>query len=67
MQLRDFARLTQPVDMFPAGSIGRIVGRCIDQSAYIVEFSHHARIEVTAEQVEAARDAEEAGGGRLSH
>lgn len=67
MQLRDYARLTQSVDMFPAGSIGRIVGRCIDQSAYIVEFSHHARIEVTAEKVEAARDAEEAGDGRLSH
>lgn len=54
MQLRDLARLTEPVDCFAAGSIGRIVGRCIDERSYILEFSFHSRVEVAACQVEAA-------------
>lgn len=54
MQLLDYARLTEPVESFAAGSIGRIVGRCIDQRSYIVEFSYHSRVEVTAGQVEFA-------------
>jgi hypothetical protein len=54
MQLRDFARLVEPVERFAAGSIGRVVGRRIDQSSYILEFSSHDRVEVPARMVEAA-------------
>lgn len=54
MQLRDLARLVQPVDSFAAGSVGRIVGRCFDQRSYILEFSSHSRVEVPGWMVEAA-------------
>lgn len=58
MQLMDLARLTAPVDRYAAGSIGRIVGRRLDQTSFIVEFAPHSRVEVAAWQVEAATDGE---------
>lgn len=60
MQLKDLARLIEPVDSFAAGSIGRIVGRCIDERSYILEFSRHSRVEVAASMVEAAESDAEA-------
>lgn len=58
MQLRDFARLTAPVDRYAAGSIGRIVGRRLDQTSFIIEFTPYSRVEVAAWQVEATTDEE---------
>jgi hypothetical protein len=42
------------VNGFPAGTSGRVVGRCLDGSGYTVELSRWHRAEVTPFQIEAA-------------
>lgn len=56
MQLRDLARLKEPIESFGVGSIGRIVGRCIDDSSYVLQVSPHRMLIVDACQVEAMEE-----------